>query len=240
MANFLRKLFAIYGAVIFFIQLILWLPAMLISFLIFGYRAERVMIWVGHHLIAPFTLLMCGVFRKVEGKEKLKGKGPFIIVSNHRSFLDILINASAFPGLYKFLSKKEMTKIPIWGTIVKRMCILVDRKSPDSRKESYVQMKTTLEKGFSILLYPEGTRNRSNEPLKDFYDGAFRLAAESGYPMAIMTLNDSGKLNDPTRELDLCPGIVKANWDLIENTGSKTLEELREKTREIMLERLRQ
>lgn len=212
---------------------------MLISFLIFGYRAEKLMIWIGHHLIAPFTLFMSGVFRTVRGKEKLKGKGPFIIVSNHRSFLDILINAAAFPGLYKFLSKKEMTKIPIWGTVVKRMCILVDRKSADSRKESYVQMKATLEKGFSILLYPEGTRNRTEAPLTDFYDGAFRLAVESGYPLAIMTLNDSGKYNDPVRELDLAPGLVKVDWDLIEHTGEMTIEDLKAQTRKVMLGHLK-
>lgn len=239
MVNILRKLFAIYGAIVFFIQLLIWLPMMLVAFLVFGHRAERPMIWIGHHLIAPITLFMAGVFRKVEGKAKLKGKGPFVIVSNHRSFLDILINAAAFPGLYKFLSKKEMIKIPVWGTIVKRLCILVDRKSAESRAESYVQMKATLDKGFSILLYPEGTRNRTGEPLKDFYDGAFRLAVESGYPLAIITLNDSGKLNDPVRELDLAPGLVKVNWDLIENTSTYSVEALREQTKAIMLGHLR-
>ena len=211
------------------------LPTMLVSILLFGETAERLMIWAGHHIIAPFTLFMCGVFRQVKGKEKLKGKGPFIIVSNHRSFLDILINAAAFPGIYKYLSKKEMIKVPIFGIIVKRLCILVDRKSQESRAESYQQMKKSLEKGYSILLYPEGTRNRTAEPLKDFYDGAFRLAAESGFPLAVLTLNDSGKLNDPVRELDLCPGLVKVNWDLIEDTGKQSVEELREKTKDLIL-----
>lgn len=239
MLNVLRKIWAVYGVLVFFLQLLVWLPVMLVCFLVLGERGERPMIWVGHHLVAPFTLLMTGVFRRVEGKEKLRGKGPFVIVSNHRSFLDILINAAAFPGLYKFLSKQEMTRIPVWGTIVRRLCILVDRKSQESRMESYQQMKKTLEKGFSILLYPEGTRNRTGQPLKDFYDGAFRLATETGYPLAIITLNDSGKLNDPVRELDLSPGRVRVSWDLIEETGSKSAEELREMTKTAMLSHLK-
>lgn len=239
MTKVLRKLWAVHGVLVFGIQLLLWVPVLLLSLLILGRRGERPMIWVGHHLIAPLTLLLCGVLRRVRGKEKLDGKGPFIIVSNHRSFLDILINAAAYPGLYKYLSKKEMVRIPVWGMVVRRLCILVDRKSAESRAESYNAMRATLENGFSILLYPEGTRNRTGEPLKDFYDGAFRLAAETGYPLAVMTLNDSGRLNDPVRELDLSPGWVDVHWDLIEQTGDKGVEELRALTQATMLRHLR-
>ncbi|MBL0019090.1 MAG: 1-acyl-sn-glycerol-3-phosphate acyltransferase [Bacteroidetes bacterium] len=238
MIKVLRKIWAVYGAVVFFIQILIWTPITTIAFLTFGRRAERVIIWMGHHIIAPVTLLFSGVFRKQHGREVLKGKGPFVIVSNHRSFLDILINASAFPDIYKFLSKKEMTKIPVWGFTVKRLCILVDRKSPESRAESVERMRQALQAGFSILIYPEGTRNRGDQPLTDFYDGAFRLAAETGFPMAVMTLNDPRKYNDPVRELDLSPGLVHVYWDVIEDTGSQSVDQLREKTRGIMLSHL--
>ena len=75
----------------------------------------------------------------------------------------------------------------------------MDRKSPESRAESVERMRQALQSGFSILLYPEGTRNRGDQPLTDFYDGAFRLAAETGFPMAVMTLNDPRKYNDPVQ-----------------------------------------
>jgi 1-acyl-sn-glycerol-3-phosphate acyltransferase len=238
MFKVLRGIWAVYGILVFGIQLIIWTPMTTIAFLLFGQRAEKTIIWMGHHMIAPATLFLTGVFRRQHGRAVLRGKGPFVIVSNHRSFLDILINASAYPGVYKFLSKKEMVKIPVWGITVRRLCILVDRKSAESRAESYENMRKALEAGFSILLYPEGTRNRTEEPLKDFYDGAFRLAAETGFPLAVMTLNDPRKYNDPRRGLDLSPGMVDVYWDLVEDTGNQTTEGLREKTKELMLSHL--
>lgn len=238
MLNLLRKIWAVYGVVVFFIQLLIWTPITTVLFLLFGRKAEKSMIWTGFHIIAPVSLFLTGVFRKQHGREVLNGKGPFVIVSNHRSFLDILINASAFPGVYKFLSKKEMTKIPVWGITVRRLCILVDRKSPESRAESVERMREALQSGFSILLYPEGTRNRTEEPLTDFYDGAFRLAAETGFPLAVVTLNDPRRYNDPRRGLDLSPGLVHCYWDVIEGTGEKSATELKEKTKELMLKHL--
>jgi 1-acyl-sn-glycerol-3-phosphate acyltransferase len=101
-------------------------------------------------------------------------------------------------------------------------------------------MRRTLSRGFSILLYPEGTRNRkrSEMALKDFYDGAFKLASQTGFPLAVMTLNDSGKLNDPIREFDLSPGLVEVDWDLIMETKDVAVEDLREQTRTLMLSHL--
>jgi 1-acyl-sn-glycerol-3-phosphate acyltransferase len=238
MINVLRKVWAVYGVLVFGIQLLLWIPIMLITFLVVGRRGERPIIWIGHHIIAPLTLGLTGVRRRVHDRDKVLGKGPFVIVSNHRSFLDILINAAAYPDLYKFLSKKEMTKIPVWGFVVKRLCILVDRKSPESRAESMERMRQSLDAGFSILLYPEGTRNRGETPLTDFFDGAFRLAVETGYPMAIQTLVDPRKYNDPRRSLDLAPGKVDVYWDVIEGTKELGVEALKAKTRAAMLSRI--
>jgi 1-acyl-sn-glycerol-3-phosphate acyltransferase len=58
--------------------------------------------------------------------------------------------------------------------------ILVDRKSETSRKESFTKMKQVLDMGLHMCIYPEGTRNKSHEPLKPFHDGAFKLAVASG------------------------------------------------------------
>ena len=54
--------------------------------------------------------------------------------------------------------------------------VLVNRKSDESRRKSYDKMKKVLQKGMHMSIYPEGTRNRTNEPLKKFHDGAFKLA----------------------------------------------------------------
>jgi 1-acyl-sn-glycerol-3-phosphate acyltransferase len=212
----------------------------MLGLLLFGERGSRVPTWYGFHVIAPVTLFLSGIWLKVKGRKKLRKGGPYIVVSNHRSFLDILINASTFPGIYKFLSKKELTKAPVFGIYVKGLTILVDRSSPESRHESFQNLIKALESGKSVMIYPEGTRNRKPQesPLKDFYDGAFRLASETGKPLAVVTLNDPGKHNDPVREFDLWPGWVRVNWEVITDTRGRDPEELKKHTRELMLEML--
>jgi 1-acyl-sn-glycerol-3-phosphate acyltransferase len=238
MLGFLRKVYAVYGVLVFVIHLLLFIPFLFLGLFLFGQRSIRPLIWYAHHGIAGVTLFLSGIWFRTQGRELVRKKdGPFIIVSNHRSFLDILIDAVAFPGVYKFLSKKEMVKVPVFGVLVKRMCILVDRKSEESRHQSYENMKQALDEGFSVLLYPEGTRNRKPEEgrVKKFYDGAFRLASETGRPLAVVTLNDPGLHNDPVREFDLWPGWIKVTWGLISDTKGRDVEDLKEETREIML-----
>lgn len=238
--RFLRSAFAVYGTLVFFIHLILFIPFLMIGLLVFKNRAIRPMIWYANHVIAGVTLFLSGIWFRTKGRSHVRKGGPYIIISNHRSFLDILIDAVAFPGIYKFLSKKEMVKVPVFGVLVKRMCILVDRRSQESRQESYQNMVAALDEGFSVLLYPEGTRNRKPEesPLKDFYDGAFRLASETGKPLAVISLNDPGKLNDPIREFDLWPGWVNVNWEVIRDTRDRDPQVLKEESRALMLKGL--
>jgi 1-acyl-sn-glycerol-3-phosphate acyltransferase len=238
MLQVLRGAWAVYGILAFGIQLLLWIPVIVVSFLVLGRRAEWAIIWIGHHVIAPVTLFLVGVRRSQQGRAVLDGKGPFVIVSNHLSFLDILINAAAFPGIYKFLSKKEMTKIPIWGFVVGRLCILVDRKSPESRAASMERMREALQSGYSILIYPEGSRNRTHAPLSDYYDGAFRLAAETGFPLAVMTLHDPRRCNDLRKGLHLQPGRVDVYWDLIPETAGRPPGMLKDQTRAFMASHL--
>ena len=71
----------------------------------------------------------------------------------------------------------------MFGWFYKKGSVLVNRKSDKSKKNSYEEMKRVLKEGIHMCIYPEGTRNRSNEPLKKFYDGAFKLATETKTPI---------------------------------------------------------
>ena len=72
-----------------------------------------------------------------------------------------------------------MAKIPLFGLIYKRGSVLVDRKNKDSRKDSFKKMKDVLAMGMHMCIYPEGTRNKTGEPLKAFHYGAFKLAVDT-------------------------------------------------------------
>jgi 1-acyl-sn-glycerol-3-phosphate acyltransferase len=137
-----------------------------------------------------------------------------------------MINAFAFPGVYKFLAKKELTKVPLFGLIVKRLCVLVDRTDPNSRKKSIRYLKKTLDEGYSVFIYPEGTRNRSKEPLGNFHKGAFRIAIETQTPIAIETIVGIDNVSATAASVDLSPGGVKVIWSKPIPTEGLTMKDI--------------
>lgn len=112
--------------------------------------------------------------------EKPKEHESYIFVANHISYLDSAILPKTFRHPVRPLGKVEMAKIPIFGTIYKNAIVTVDRSSAANRAKSVQILKSILRKEISILVFPEGTFNDTGKPLKDFYDGAFRIAIETG------------------------------------------------------------
>jgi 1-acyl-sn-glycerol-3-phosphate acyltransferase len=76
-----------------------------------------------------------------------------------------------------------MTKIPLFGFIYKNVIVTVDRSSTTNRAKSVQVLKSLLRKGVSVLVFPEGTFNTTGKPVADFYDGAFRIAIQTGTPI---------------------------------------------------------
>ncbi len=117
---------------------------------------------------------------KIKGLHNFKKGENYIIVFNHNALLDIPLSSPFVPGANKTIAKSSFAKIPLFGIFYKKGSILVDRKNEKSRINSYENMKKVLEKNMHMCIYPEGTRNRTNQDLKPFYDGAFKLAIETG------------------------------------------------------------
>jgi len=90
--------------------------------------------------------------------------------------MDVPVSSPAIPGGNKTIAKVEIAKVPLFGYLYEAGSVLVDRKSETSRKESLSKMKKVLDMGLHMCIYPEGTRNTTDLPLKPFHDGAFRLA----------------------------------------------------------------
>ncbi len=106
------------------------------------------------------------------------------------------------------MAKKELLKIPVFGWIARGACVIVDRSSSESKKKSLEKLKETLEHGISILLFAEGTQNRSKEPLQPFKDGAFRIAIDTQKPILPMVVVGAGKLMPPGT-IKMRPGLIK-------------------------------
>lgn len=169
----------------------------------------------------------------------------YVIVGNHNAAIDIPVNTSSCPKNInmKFLGKAEAGKIPILGFLISNLTVLVDRNNTESRQKTFKLMADEIAKGYSIFLYPEGTRNRTSEPLKEFYDGAFKLAIEHQLPMVVCTLIGTKIVNSPKKVLSFLPGRIDAHWEIPIDTLGKTIEDipaLKEEVKAIMLQRMAQ
>jgi 1-acyl-sn-glycerol-3-phosphate acyltransferase len=107
---------------------------------------------------------------------------PFVVVSNHESFTDILL-ISHLPWEMKWLSKAELFRIPIMGWMMWLVGdIPVKRGFGPSALEAMARCRKSLANRVSVMIFPEGTRSKTAE-LLPFKDGAFRLAVEAGVPI---------------------------------------------------------
>ena len=154
-------------------------------------RDRRVIHWILNYQSLIFTAIVPAWTVKSEGREKaLKGK-TYVIISNHQSILDILfINSLRYN--YKWISKIENNKIPILGWYLQMAdYITVDRGNEESKIEMLDRSSGCLEKGISIMLFPEGTRSGDNE-IGFFKRGAFQLAIQAKVPLLPIVLDGTG------------------------------------------------
>lgn len=112
--------------------------------------------------------------------ENVDPKKAYLFVGNHGSFMDIMAFGSTIKNTYKPIAKRELVRMPLVGLVFKMASIMVDRSSEESRKLTKERMRQNIEDGVGVLVFAEGTRNRSDAPLMPFKDGAFKIAAETG------------------------------------------------------------
>ena len=171
-------IFFFYGMLVFGItMLIIFIPVWITTLFKEPRRTQLLHPLFKGWMSVYLPLVLCPVSRK--GKKHFKKSQNYVVVINHNSLADIPVSSPWIPGPNKTLAKMEMAKIPIFGVIYKSGSVLVDRKREGSRRESFNRMQEMLEKGLHLCLYPEGTRNKTDEPLQPFFDGAFITAIKS-------------------------------------------------------------
>ncbi|RYZ47602.1 MAG: 1-acyl-sn-glycerol-3-phosphate acyltransferase [Chitinophagaceae bacterium] len=147
--------------------------------------------------------------RNIYLQKPRKGQS-YIFVANHISYLDAAIIPTIFRRQLRPLGKAEMAKIPVFGTIYKNAIVTVDRSNPANRAKSVQALKSILRKGISVLVFPEGTFNETGKPLKDFYEGAFRIAIETGTPVKPVLILDMYDRMHTQSVFSLNPGRSRA------------------------------
>jgi 1-acyl-sn-glycerol-3-phosphate acyltransferase len=135
----------------------------------------------------------------------------YVFVSNHISYLDIpLILQALSRNSFRILGKAEMAKVPIFGYIYSRAVVMVDRRNAQERSRSVRELKAVLAMDTSIFIFPEGTFNETHRPLKEFYDGAFRIAIETQTPLQPMLFLDTYDRMHYSSIFCLRPGRTRA------------------------------
>lgn len=192
-----------------FVFLICSIPIMIVEWIIGKFNMElksksslAIVNWAFRVVIA-----ICNTKVTVIGEENVPKDEPVLYIGNHRSFFDIVLTYVRVPRLTGYIAKKEIRKVPLLSHwMVNLHCLFLDR---DNIKEGLKTILAAIEKvksGISICIFPEGTRNRGDEPLLPFHDGSFKIADKSGCAIIPITLNNTSAIFE-----DHLPWIRKAH-----------------------------
>ncbi len=173
------RIWAAWGLLSFIITfLIIIIPSRFADFYSNYREGQKYFLHVARYWMRAW-LFMIGCPVKITGRQNFKPGESYVVTFNHNALLDVPLSAPFVPGANKTIAKASFARVPIFGWFYSRGSVLVDRTSEKSRLKSFEQMKSVLQQGMHMCIYPEGTRNRTAQPLKTFYDGAFKLAIDA-------------------------------------------------------------
>ncbi|MEW6440252.1 MAG: lysophospholipid acyltransferase family protein [bacterium] len=199
--------------------------------------SQRIADWLCKRY-ARTLLLVAGVKTRSTGVEKIERGRPYAIIVNHQSHFDALALVLELPMCIRWVAKKELMRIPLFGLAVASMRnIAVDRSDPLSARKSLEKGVRRLPKGASLLFFAEGTRS-SDGKVGRFKKGGFWTAREVRWPILPVAVHGSGRLL-PKGSLDFHPGTIEIEvLDPIpaEQVQSMAVDELTERVRRLILE----
>ncbi len=183
-------IYFIYAAITFLAVMLLIFPFVFMASFFGRIRGGNMVMRLCRLWADTWFALVFIYFKKIYEVPHDKTKA-YIFVSNHISFLDAAIIPKVYRQPIRPLAKVEMGKIPVFGFIYRNATVTVDRSSTGNRAESVRILQSVIKKGISVLVFPEGTFNMTNQPLSEFYDGAFRVAIETQTPIKPVLIVDS-------------------------------------------------
>ena len=182
-------------------------------------------------------LVLCPL--KVKGLENFAPDTTYVITCNHQSLLDPTVTCPYIPGANKTIAKKSFAQVPIFGWFYRKGSVLVDRKDPRSRVKSFEDMKQVINNHMHMCIYPEGTRNKSKEPLKAFFDGAFSLAVSTNTDIMPAIITNTGKALPAHKAFYFLPHKITLEYLAPVSSKSKDVKLLKEEVYHIMEEHIK-
>ncbi len=187
MNHLFRRIYTLYALVLFVLTFLLLFPI----FLIIAQRSA----WhkASYHLNKFWAKVFFGmIFMPVEVEtrgdtKRLKGQA-MVFCPNHASYMDIpMVGYASSP--FVFMGKSSLAKVPLFGYMYRKIHITVDRSSLKSRHSTYERTKAVVDRGMSLVIFPEGGIYTKNPPtMVPFKNGAFKLAIEKQIPLIPVTI----------------------------------------------------
>lgn len=235
-----RIIYLVYAVLTFILFMFLILPFVVVGSF-FGKIKGGNFIYRVCSVWSDLWLFSIGVFhRNLYESPHVKNK-QYIFVANHLSYFDAPIIVKSIRQPVRVLGRSEMSGLPFFGFIYRNAIVTVNRSSPEHRARSVRVLKSVLRKGISIFIFPEGTLNETRKPLKEFYDGAFRIAIETKTPIKPILFLDSYKRLSYESILSLTPGRSRSVFlreISVEGLESKDVNVLKQQVFSLMEEKL--
>lgn len=211
--NYLLKLlqwiYCAYAMLLFIGIMLLLFPFVIIASF-FGRIKGGNMIYRLCMLWGDIWFFLVFIYHRNYYEQPLDKNKQYIFVGNHISYIDAPMLVKTIRRPIRALGRIELSNTPVFGYIYRRVVVIVDRSDPAHRKKSVRNLKSVISKGVSIIIMPEGTFNLTEKPLKDFYDGAFRVAIETQTTLKPFLLLDAYDRMHYRNLFTLTPGKSRA------------------------------
>jgi 1-acyl-sn-glycerol-3-phosphate acyltransferase len=238
----LQWLYCLYAFAVFILTLMLVFPFALLASL-FGIIQGGNMIYRLCSIWGDVWFFLIGISHRNIYETLHDRKKQYVFVANHSSYLDAPSLVKTIRQPIRALGKIEMKNIPLFGFIYAYAVVVVDRSSAANRAKSLRNLKSVLSKGISIIVFPEGTFNMTPDPLKTFYDGAFRIAIETQTPIKPVLFVDALRRMHHRSVFTLNPGINRSVFLEEIPVAGLTMEDLpglKQRVFEVMWKKLRE
>ena len=192
------------------------------------------------HAWSNFVMKVSGAKVTITGLENIPKDTVVLFMANHQSYFDIPLLVGAIDIPKGFIAKKELDKWPIIRIWMKYLrCILMDRDNMRKSAEAIVEGINTLKSGYSMIIFPEGTRSKGGEP-REFKAGSFKLATKSKVPIVPITIDGTYKLLESNNRKIKSASIKVTIHPIIDVTtlSKEELNELPTRVRSIILNSL--
>ena len=183
-------------ALMLFLYLLLGIPVLLIEWIVGKFNQEAKDYSCLRMVQTAFKLMLkvAGVRLTVIGEENVPKDQAVLYVGNHRSYFDILLTYSRCPRLTGYVAKVEMLRYWLLRDWMKALyCLFLDREDIKAGLKTILQGIEYIKRGISICIFPEGTRNRTDE-MMPFKEGSMKMAEKTGCPIIPMAITNSAEI----------------------------------------------